>query len=135
MLRSRLLALPQASINALTKIGLEVQTVAKKEAPVDRGELRANITIDRRAGPSGTVVIVEAKAKHSIYVEKGTRPHAAPFSPIQRWALRHGIPAGALWMAIKTKGTKAHPFMKPAQEHGERVFERIAEAELARWGR
>ncbi len=133
MLRDRLRALPRASINALTKIGLEVQTVAKREAKVDRGELRANIAIDRFAGPSGPTVVVEAKAKHSIYLEKGTRPHTPPFAPIERWAFRHGLEPGRVWSSIRVKGTKPHPFMEPAREHGQRVFKSIAERELARW--
>ena len=134
MLRDRLRALPGAEGRFLRALGLETQRAAKTFAPVDLGKLQAGIKIQSGITPSGPFVKIEATAKHSIYVEKGTKPHTPPFSPIQRWALRHGIPAGALWMTIREKGTKAKPFMEPARDFAEVHAEDFADRELKKWG-
>ena len=46
-----------------------------------------------------------------LLMEFGTRPHRAPWSPIKQWADFRGLPAGAVWYKIKTRGTAAHPFV------------------------
>lgn len=129
ILRERLASLPQARRTILRRVGLEVHAEANRQAPVDRGELRAGITIEEKEGE----VVIAATAKHSAFAETGTRPHTPPFAPIERWALRHGIPPGAVWSSIRKRGTRAKPFMAPAAAHGDRIFAAIAQEEIDRW--
>lgn len=134
---------PAARRAALRRTALIVQRAATELAPVDRGELRAKILIReaftssfgglRVRGEESEQILVTSEAKHAVFVERGTRSHTPPFRPIQRWALRHGIEPGAVWQAIRRRGTRAHPYMAPAAERGRQVLPEIATEELRRW--
>ena len=66
----------QAVERALTRIGLQAETYAKRECPVDTGNLRNSITnaIDDKSAYVGTNV------EYAPYVELGTsRAKAQPF--------------------------------------------------------
>ena len=53
------------------------------------------------------------KAAHAAPVEHGSRPHRAPWEPIQKWADAHGIDPGKVWGKIWKRGTRAKPFWRP----------------------
>ncbi len=129
-LSERLRRLPGVERALLRRTAIFVADVAKSFASVDRGELRSKISIKER-DPEHIAIVSEAK--HSLFVERGTRPHFPPFAPIERWALRHGLPPGAVWRSIGLRGTKAHPFMQPAARAGDRVFKRWAEEAIRSW--
>lgn len=96
-------------ITALNVSALAAQREIRKEAPTDRARLRNSVQIQalgRFALSVGTNV------KYAIYVHEGTRPHRAPWDPIERWARRRGIPAFPVWYSIMKKGTKANPFFE-----------------------
>lgn len=66
----------QAVERALTRIGLQAETYAKRECPVDTGNLRNSITnaVDDKSAYVGTNV------EYAPYVELGTsRAKAQPF--------------------------------------------------------
>lgn len=66
----------QACERALTRIGLQAETFAKRECPVDTGNLRNSITnaVDDKSAYIGTNV------EYAPYVELGTsRTKAQPF--------------------------------------------------------
>lgn len=66
----------QAIERALTRIGLQAETYAKRECPVDTGNLRNSITnaVDDKSAYVGTNV------EYAPYVELGTsRAKAQPF--------------------------------------------------------
>lgn len=107
---------------ALRKSAVTVQREAIQEAPVNDGLLRANIKVDF---PTENSAVVYSGAKYSIYVHEGTRPHFAPFKPIERWARKKGLPAGAVWRAIAKKGTKANKYMDRATKNSERHVQSI----------
>lgn len=129
-LTERLRRLPGVERALLRRTAIFVADVAKSFASVDRGELRAKIGVKEHTNERMEVV---SEAKYSEPVERGTRPHFPPFAPIERWALRHGLPPGAVWRSIGLKGTKAHPFMQPAVRAGDRVFKRWAEEAIRSW--
>ena len=55
-----------------------------------------------------------------LLLERGTGPIPnLPFGPIQRWAEFRGIPAGPVWMSIKRKGVKAHPYLDRTLARGD----------------
>lgn len=99
----------------LVRSALIVEQKEKEKAPVDTGRLRSSII---------TVVqplkaMVGPTVYYAPYVEYGTRPHWPPQGALQPWASRHGFPAGSLGdflvrRAIAKRGTRAHPFMRPA---------------------
>ena len=101
----------------LKRSALTIELNAKTSAPVDTGRLRSSIITDiqplsARIGPT---------VEYAPYVEFGTRPHWAPMGALQPWAGRHGFGAGAKgdWLVrfiISKRGTKAHPFMRPAAQ-------------------
>jgi hypothetical protein len=87
----------------------ELVSAMKEEVPVDTGRLRASVKskveADRLYGKQGTILRVYAGAPYAKFVLFGTRPHVAPIDALRGWAERHGIPVGAVWWSIKTKGT------------------------------
>lgn len=116
----------------LRQASLAVEGQAKSLAPVRTGNLRRSIgsTVAPIGGrPAG---VIFASAKYAPYVEYGTKPHTPPLGPIQRWAARKGLPGGAIWMAIRRRGTKPHPFMEPAlAQKREAVIQQIQDAMAA----
>lgn len=121
---------PGARLAMLRRVAVFMAGAAKSLVRVNTGELRSKIrVVEGRLGQ----ISVLSEAKYSAYVERGTRPHTPPFSPIERWARRKGLPAGTIWHAIRVKGTRAHPFMGPAARRTAEVQPRIGREELRRW--
>lgn len=55
-----------------------------------------------------------------LILQRGTGPIPnLPFGPIARWAGFRGLPAGPIWMTIKDKGVKAHPFLDETLGRGD----------------
>lgn len=102
--------------SGLQQASLDVEGQAKRLAPVRTGNLRRSIGSTVAPIGGNATGVIFASAKYAPFVEYGTRPHTPPLAAIQRWASRKGLPAGAIWMAIRQKGTKPHPFMEPALE-------------------
>jgi hypothetical protein len=73
---------------AMGKATLLVTGLAKKNAPVDRGALRASITPDVQVSQTMVRGIVGSNLAYAPYQELGTRPFTPPMSPIWAWALR-----------------------------------------------
>lgn len=109
--------------------GRIVETQAKQNAHVFTGNLRRSIISKVQPIGSNPGAIIAAQAHYAPYVEHGTRPHTPPFHPIARYASRHGILPGALWMTIRKFGTREHPFMRPAfDEKRQAVIDRVKRA-------
>lgn len=89
---------------------------AKRLAPYKTGKLYDSI--DGRMVPGGTALhvgFVEALADHAIFVEESTQPHVieAKNAPALRFRARDGS-----WVStgkVNHPGTKAQPFMAPAE--------------------
>lgn len=97
----------------LERAGREVEREAKERAVVDTGRLRSSITTRVETWRA----IVGTNVRYAPFVEFGTRPHFPPPAALQPWARRHGLRlAWALARAIARRGTKPHPFMRPAFE-------------------
>ena len=97
----------------LKKAALTVQGRAMLKAPVDTGRLRSSIVSSSR--PSRGQVSIFTPVFYAPFVEFGTRPHMPPLSALQPWARRHGFrSAWPLALAISRRGTRPHPFMRPA---------------------
>ena len=55
-----------------------------------------------------------------LLLQRGTRPiPKLSFGPIAKWAAFRGLPAGPIWMKIKTKGVDAHPFLEQTLARGD----------------
>jgi len=95
----------------------------KKEAPVGAtADLQRSIQIFRRS--SGEIVL-GSRLDYAEFVQTGTRPHAAPFEPIQIWARRKlGDESAAwpVWQKIRQEGTDANPYVDRAFENTLRKF-------------
>ena len=86
------------------------------------GHLARNIDFDVKKIKNTEVVSwFISKALYSLFVEKGTKPHWAPFKQIREWVkLKTNIPDGreldalsvAVQKSIAKRGTKAYPFIK-----------------------
>lgn len=100
--------------NINLKAARRIQNRARKNVPVDLGNLREDIQI-REDGLSMDIFNREVYAPA---IEFGLPPNAVfpPPDALAGWAARHGM-AGAEWaIAIKIfrEGTKAQPYLKPA---------------------
>lgn len=110
---------------ALVKASASVEGAAKRKANVATGNLRRSI-FSKVESLTGTI---SAPTHYAPFIEYGTRPHTPPMAPIRRWALRKGMMPGAVWAAIRKRGTRAHPFMRPAfEEKREGVVETLRQA-------
>jgi HK97 gp10 family phage protein len=99
---------------ALQNATLTVEAEAKQMAPKATGTLRRSITSAVKPISGTPAGIVSAPVRYAQAVEYGSKPHTPPLQPVQRWAKRKGLPGGAVWMSIRKRGTKPHPFMEPA---------------------
>jgi hypothetical protein len=135
--------LGQPMRDAFNKIGLGLQTSARKRAPVDRGALRASIGYRMDPSPVPTWVRLEAgqAAPYAPYMEFGTgmqhdhpswprRPHRIPPGALDAWGKRKGIDGAAVAGAImKRGGLKPRRFLRGAlEENQDRVVRIIAGA-------
>lgn len=106
----------------LRSLGRRVSYIMRQTISENRhtGGLEESITSD----VSGLTLTVGPTAKsggwdRGLILELGTGPHTPPFEPIRRWAEFRGLPAGAVWMTIRQRGTKAHPFLERALSRGD----------------
>jgi HK97 gp10 family phage protein len=73
---------------AMAKATLIVMRDARRNAPVDRGILRASIVPQVVTRTNEVQGIVGSNVKWAPYQEFGTRPFTPPRAPIWQWALR-----------------------------------------------
>lgn len=88
---------------------------AKKNVPVDSGQLKSSLTADVRVptlGSKKVVGVVGSNKSYAPYVEMGTKPHWPPLRAVETWARRHGISPFLVARSIATKGTKATKFLQ-----------------------
>jgi hypothetical protein len=108
----RLIAAPVSRF--FRSAGFRIQGRAMQKAPVDTGFLKNSIQPEFDSGSPMRYVRVGTNAQQAAPMEFGTRPHFPPVRAITPWAQRHGIDPFALALSIARKGTKPHPFLKPA---------------------
>lgn len=121
---------------AMGRATLVVTRAARKEAPVDRGPLRASIVpqvVIRDKSVSG---IVGSNREYAPMQELGTRPFWPPWRPLYEWALRKtkgdrkaaGALAAAARMSIAARGIKAKRFLQRALvDNAQRIYRIIGE--------
>lgn len=64
----------------LLQVGLQVETAAKRLAPVDTGRLRSSITTNMHVDSEGPVVVIGTDVDYAVYQEFGTsRQAGTPF--------------------------------------------------------
>ncbi|NUQ07388.1 MAG: hypothetical protein HUU31_26185, partial [Anaerolineae bacterium] len=70
----------------------------------------------RERGPAGGQVTaaVGSSLAYAPGVERGTPPHWVSVRQVTGWAARRGINLYAVQRAIAQRGTRPHPFLKPA---------------------
>lgn len=131
--------------NEFAASALNIQSNAKKNAPVNLGNLRNSIIVDQSGDNSNFTFIISAKASYSPYVEFGTggkvsvpssyAEYASTFKGKNKgkykefiealilWVRRKGIGSGndkstayVIARSILRKGIRPQPFMIPAYE-------------------
>lgn len=108
----RLIAAPVSRF--FRSAAFRVQGRAQIKAPVFRGLLKNSIQSDFDGASPMRWARVGTNAQQAAPMEFGTRPHFPPVRAITPWATAHGIDPYALALSIARKGTKPHPFLKPA---------------------
>jgi HK97 gp10 family phage protein len=114
---------------------------AKRNAPSFRGDLQISIKGIVERWNKG-IVGTPRSMRYARYVEEGTRPHYVPARALFAWAKFKGKGVGFAYAVAKTiekKGSKAHPFLKPAFESEQnqvlKFFNRAIELTLKDIGR
>lgn len=111
----------------LVRGGWKINADAKMMAPVNTGLLRSTITVE--SDYANMVVKIGTHLRYGAPVEFGSRPHTPPFAPIQDWAEKKKLPAGAIWQNIRLRGTRAHPYLRPAYDKNiTEIINRVASA-------
>lgn len=108
----------------------ELQSEARKEAPVDMGFLRGT---GMQTSFTPLVGKLENASPYAFYVHEGTKPHWPPMAAIKPWADRHGIPAFVVARSIAKKGTKANPFFDRAIEKAQPKIDEFFEDGLTKF--
>jgi HK97 gp10 family phage protein len=121
----------------MARATLLVQRDARKNAPVDRGPLRASITPEVVVQSNTVQGIVGSNVKYAPYQELGTRSFTPPWMPIYRWALRKvggakraaGALASAVRASIRIRGIRAKRYLQSAvEDNADRIYRLIGEA-------
>jgi hypothetical protein len=117
---------------AMTRSLLLIETDARRNVKQDTRQLMNSITGRQRTQPSGLVGEVGPSVRYGLYVERGSRPHWPPRAPLEGWARRHGVPVFVVQRAIARRGTRARPFLVPADEKNRDTVVRLFAAAGAR---
>lgn len=122
---------------AMARATLLVTRSARKNAPVDRGPLRASIVPQVVIRTQEVRGIVGSNIEYAPYQEFGTRPFRPPWGPLYAWALRvtkgnrveaGRLAAGAI-LAISARGIKAKRYLQRAvTENAQRIYRIIGDA-------
>ncbi len=107
--------------NALKRVAVQIESVAKRMCPVDFGRLRASITHFVRLTAEGLVAYIGSNVHYTQAVEFGTglwseKPGSArkKITPKRAKALRWTTKTGEVVFARSTKGQMAQAFLRPA---------------------
>lgn len=126
-----------------TKKNLTPGSTPYKFAPFDTGLLRGKIgykiemeSIEEWVARVGVEANTPAD-NYALYVHEGTRPHAAPFEAIQKWAERKSRGGKdfqwfPIWLKIAREGTEAKPFLTDAIESVQGQYKQIIDQEYAK---
>ena len=106
---------------AIKKSVLILEWEAKKETPVDRGQLRAR----RQSRFTNLKWVLFNPSKYALFVQFGTKPHTPPRKPIEEYARRKGINPWALRYSIKKKWTKPNDYLWRSIQKAERKIDRV----------
>lgn len=112
-----------ACLRALEKCGLVAEGYAKKECPVDTGNLRNSITHEVDEG--GDAVYIGSNTEYAAYVELGTGQYY-PGGRQDPWVYQD---AKGNWHL--THGQRARPYLKPAVADHSGQYEKIIKSELS----
>lgn len=100
---------------------------AKKLAPVDTGQLRANIAPEIKAFGGEIEGVVGSSVKYAPAMELGTPPHLVPLSELEVWARRHHTSAIVVQRSIARKGTAPRQFLQGAFDKNVDAINKIFE--------
>jgi len=125
---------------AMGRATLVVTRSARKNAPVDRGPLRASIVPEVVQRDKIVTGIVGSNREYAPMQELGTRAYWPPWKPLYEWAVRKmrgdrkaaGALAAGARMAIAARGIKAKRFLQRAIEDNSARIKRIIEAAVGR---
>lgn len=99
----------------LMKCMFKMEELAIKNAPVNQGTLRMQISIFPQI--LSNKYILTSWAKYSEAMEYGTRPYWAPIAPLKEWA-EQKLGDENIGYAVQAKiakyGIRAHPYMRPS---------------------
>lgn len=122
---------------AMGRATLVVTRSARKNAPVDRGPLRASIVPEVVIRDKTVSGIVGSNREYAAYQELGTRPFWPPWRPLYEWALRKmrgdrdaaGALAAGARLAIAARGIRAKRYLQRALvDNAQRIYRIIGEA-------
>lgn len=111
-----------ACLRALEKCGLTAEGYAKKEVPVDTGNLRNSIT--HRVDEAEPSVFIGTNNEYAAYVELGTGKYTTGGRP-DPWVYQDDK---GRWH--HTNGQRARPYLKPAVADHKEIYRGIIDNEL-----
>lgn len=115
--------LDEAIKRALERVGLQAESFAKANCPVDTGNLRNSITHTLEGDRS---VMIGTNTQYAPYVEFGTGIHAETGGRHTPWVYQ-----GSDGKFYKTSGSPAKPFLRPAVRDHVSEYSAIIKSELS----
>jgi HK97 gp10 family phage protein len=106
----------------LLKIGLLIENISKKLAPVDYGKLRQSI--DNIIDMGDSIVYIGSRLEYAIYVEKGTGVYAQG-GRRDTWVY-YDVNRDRYY---KTNGQEPQPFLEPAAKKAQQKIVDIIKSE------
>lgn len=114
--------LHETALRALEECGLVAEGYAKKETPVDTGNLRNSIS--HKVDEAEQSVYIGTNNEYAAYVELGTGVYAQGGRPTP-WVYQDDK---GNWH--HTHGQRAQPYLKPAVADHKRTYQKIIEDEF-----
>ena len=108
---------------------IDIERIAKKEAPVDTAQLQTSIRPELSARNLG--ITVNPNTKYAYYAHEGRKPgKMPPVEMVESWARRKGLDPFLVARSIANKGTKGKKFMDIAYDKQKPKFNREAKVLL-----
>jgi hypothetical protein len=108
----------------MQKLGGRIQWIMRQSLREHRytGELEESVQYEATDDAVEIGPTKKYKGGHDAgrILETGTGPiPRLPFEPIRKWAEFRGIPAGPVWMSIRERGIKPHPWLEKVMMRGD----------------
>lgn len=116
-----------AITTGVRNVATELWGNLRREAPVDQGLLAGSFQMRQ---VSHVAFSVFTQVRYALDVHTGRAPGEVSYGDIEPWAIRHGLPPGAIFRSISNEGTQPNPYIDRAMVSTESRVPELVEMAL-----